>query len=203
MYQQFQYFQQYQQRLSALIGEEAAQRLVNGALVLMTLGGNDFVNNYFLTPFSARRRQFSIPAFSQFLISEFRKILSARHESNDRDSDTNMGYISRTELTFVLMLQQLYDLGARRVVVTGTGPLGCVPAELASSRSRNGECAPEPQQAAAIFNPSLVQMLQGLNQELGSDVFVVANAFQMNNDFLSNPRRFGKKKKEEEDLFQL
>ncbi|PKI76818.1 hypothetical protein CRG98_002804 [Punica granatum] len=161
IYQQFQYFQQYQLRLSALIGEKEAQRRVNGALVLMTLGGNDFVNNYFI-PLSPRRRQFSISAFSELVITEYRKILL-----------------------------QLYDLGARRVLVTGTGPLGCVPSELASSGSRNGECAPEPQQAAAIFNPMLVQMLKGLNQELGSDVFVIANAFQMNMDFLKNPQQFG------------
>lgn len=88
-------------------------------------------------------------------------------------------------------MQRLYELGARRVMVTGTGPLGCVPAELASSGSVNGECAPEAQQAAAIFNPLLVQMLQGLNREIGSDVFIGANAFNTNADFINNPQRFG------------
>lgn len=75
-------------------------------------------------------------------------------------------------------------------MVTGTGPLGCVPAELAM-RSRNGECAEEVQQAAGIFNPELVQTIQQLNSELGADVFVAANAFQMNMDFINNPQRFG------------
>lgn len=90
-----------------------------------------------------------------------------------------------------LVIQRLYELGARRVMVTGTGPLGCVPAELASSGSANGECAPEAQQAAAIFNPLLDQMLQGLNREIGSDIFIGANAFNMNADFINNPQRFG------------
>ncbi|TVU27717.1 hypothetical protein EJB05_19214, partial [Eragrostis curvula] len=44
------YFAQYQKRLSSLIGAEQTARLVNGALVLITLGGNDFVNNYYLVP---------------------------------------------------------------------------------------------------------------------------------------------------------
>lgn len=88
-------------------------------------------------------------------------------------------------------MQRLYELGARRVLVTGTGPLGCVPAELAMSGSRSGECAPEPQRAAQIFNPLLFQMLQGLNSELGSDVFISANAFAMNSDLIDNPQRFG------------
>jgi len=71
-----QYFEQYQQRVSALIGEEETVRLVNEALYLMTLGGNDFVNNYFLVPFSARSRQFRLPDYVVYLISEYRKILA-------------------------------------------------------------------------------------------------------------------------------
>lgn len=88
-------------------------------------------------------------------------------------------------------MQRLYELGARRVLVTGTGPLGCVPAELAMTGSRNGECAPRLQQAAAIFNPELVQMLRELNGEIGSDVFISADAFKMNMDFINNPTKFG------------
>lgn len=75
MFEQFALFQQYQGRLSAEVGAAQAQRVVNGALVLMTLGGNDFVNNYFLTPVSARSRQFTIPQYCRYLISEYRKIL--------------------------------------------------------------------------------------------------------------------------------
>jgi len=61
--------------VSALIGPEQTQRLVNQALVLITLGGNDFVNNYYLVPFSARSRQFALPNYVVYLISEYRKIL--------------------------------------------------------------------------------------------------------------------------------
>lgn len=69
------YFEQYQQRVSALIGPEATQQLVNQALVLITLGGNDFVNNYYVIPFSARSRQFALPDYVVYLISEYGKIL--------------------------------------------------------------------------------------------------------------------------------
>lgn len=57
MFQQFELFEQYQQRLSAVIGAKRAKKVVNEALVLMTLGGNDFV----ITP---RSRQFTVPDFS-------------------------------------------------------------------------------------------------------------------------------------------
>lgn len=58
-----------------MVGAGEAKRLVNQALVLMTLGGNDFVNNYYLVPFSARSRQFSLPDYVRYLISEYQKIL--------------------------------------------------------------------------------------------------------------------------------
>lgn len=88
------------------------------------------------------------------------------------------------------MMQRLYDLGLRRVVVTGTGPLGCVPAELAQ-HSRNGECSPDLQRAAGLFNPQVQTMLDDLNNEIGSHTFVGANIRQTSIDFVRDPARYG------------
>ena len=159
---QLRYFRQYQDRLSRLVGEDAAARLVRGALVLVTLGGNDFINNYYLVPFSARSREFALPDYVRYVVSEYAKVL-----------------------------RQLYSLGARRVLVTGSGPLGCAPAELALRGSRDGECDAELQRAAALYNPQLVDMIKGVNAELGADVFVAVNAYRMHMDFISDPAAYG------------
>ncbi|RVW80036.1 GDSL esterase/lipase [Vitis vinifera] len=45
------------------------------ALVLITLGRNDFVNNYYLVPNSTRSRQFTLPNYVCYLISKCRKNL--------------------------------------------------------------------------------------------------------------------------------
>nr|XP_040254725.1 GDSL esterase/lipase LTL1-like [Aegilops tauschii subsp. strangulata] len=74
--QQLQNFQDYQRRLAAYIGEDAARERVSQSLVLITLGGNDFVNNYFLVPFSARSQQFEIHDYVPFIISEYKKVLA-------------------------------------------------------------------------------------------------------------------------------
>ncbi|KAK3198200.1 hypothetical protein Dsin_021615 [Dipteronia sinensis] len=161
MFRQLDYFEEYQRRVSGLIGSQKTGELVNKALVLITVGGNDFVNNYYLVPFSARSRQFSLPDYVKYLISEYRKLL-----------------------------MRLYNLGARQVLVTGTGPLGCVPAELAM-RSTDGECSEELQRAAALYNPQLVEMIKGLNSEIGENVFIAANTQQMHMDFISDPQAYG------------
>lgn len=76
-------------------------------------------------------------------------------------------------------------------MVTGTGPLGCVPAELAVA-SGNGQCAEEPEWAAELFNTGLDDMVQGLNQQLGSGVFISVKAYmELHKDFIANPQAYG------------
>ncbi|KAK2402581.1 GDSL esterase/lipase [Trifolium repens] len=75
MSKQLDFFKEYKERVSDLIGEEESKRLINGALVLITCGGNDFVNNYYLVPKSLRSRQYSLPNYVKYLISEYKKIL--------------------------------------------------------------------------------------------------------------------------------
>ncbi|KAG2654931.1 hypothetical protein PVAP13_1NG559000 [Panicum virgatum] len=155
------YFQQYQKRLSSLIGAEQTARLVHGSLVLITLGGNDFVNNYYLVPYSARSREFSLPDYINYILSEYRQILT-----------------------------RLYDLGARRVLVQGVGPIGCVPAELAL-HSLDGSCDRELQRAAEMYNPRLMALLEELNARYGGGVFVGVNMQRIHNDFIEDPKAYG------------
>ncbi|XP_025013624.2 GDSL esterase/lipase At5g33370 [Ricinus communis] len=155
------YFQQYQKRVQALIGADQTERLVSEALVLITVGGNDFGNNYYLVPFSARSRQYSLLDYVKYLISEYRKLL-----------------------------MKLYQLGPRRVLGTGTGPLGGMPAELAMPGT-DGGCSAELQRAASLCNPQLVEMLNEFNGKIGRDVIIGVNTQQMNLDFVNDPEACG------------
>ncbi|GKC29271.1 GDSL esterase/lipase-like protein [Tanacetum coccineum] len=76
IWKQIEYFQQYQSRLADIIGPDGARQVVNEGMVLISLGGNDFVNNYYLVPFSARSRQYSLPDYVRFIVSEYRNVLS-------------------------------------------------------------------------------------------------------------------------------
>ena len=125
MHKQLESFKEYQQGMSALIG--IWRTMMNQTLILIIVGGNDFVNNYLLMNSSTRSRQYPLPDYVNFLISRYR-----RH------------------------LQKLYDLGGRRVLVTGTRPIVCAPAKLVM-HCKNGECSPELQRVAALYNPQLEQ----------------------------------------------
>lgn len=79
MYRQLDYFEEYQHRVASMIGAARAEKLVNKALVLITVGGNDFVNNYYLVPYSARSREYSLQDYVKFLIIEYRKLLEVNN----------------------------------------------------------------------------------------------------------------------------
>ncbi|THU63330.1 hypothetical protein C4D60_Mb01t14640 [Musa balbisiana] len=100
-------------------------------------------------------------------------------------ASAGIGILNDTGIQF-----RLYELGSRRVLVTGIGPLGCVPAELAL-RSRTGACDPELQRVPDLYNPQLTQLLSDLNTQYGSSVFVAVNAYKMHMDFITNPGTYG------------
>jgi phospholipase/lecithinase/hemolysin len=160
---QLTYFEQYQHRLAKLIGPDQAARVVAGALTLITLGGNDFVNNYYLVPYSVRSREFSLPDYIKYILSEYKQVL-----------------------------RRIHGLGARRILVTGVGPIGCVPAELAL-HSLDGTCDRELQRASEAYNPQLETMLAELNAEVGGGgaVFVAVNTRRMHDDFIDDPHAYG------------
>ncbi|KAJ0781404.1 hypothetical protein HanPI659440_Chr06g0248911 [Helianthus annuus] len=45
-------------------------------MTLISLGGNDLVNNYYLIPYSARSREYSLPDYVRYVVSEYRNVLS-------------------------------------------------------------------------------------------------------------------------------
>ncbi|GJU76266.1 GDSL esterase/lipase-like protein [Tanacetum coccineum] len=161
MPKQLRYFEEYQKKVAALIGAEKTKKLISEALVLITCGGNDFVNNYYLVRYSLRSFQYRLPDYVRLLVTEYEKIL-----------------------------MRLHKLGARKVLVTATGPLGCAPSIMAL-RSRNGECSSDLKNAADMFNPQVKAMTQLLNKKLGSDVFISVDAHNIYMDFISRPKHFG------------
>ncbi|KAE8701344.1 GDSL esterase/lipase [Hibiscus syriacus] len=66
LWKEMEYYKEYQRQLRAYVGEKKANRILREALYLMSLGTNDFLENYYTFP--TRRSQFSVRQYQDFLL---------------------------------------------------------------------------------------------------------------------------------------
>ncbi|KAF7827386.1 GDSL esterase/lipase [Senna tora] len=65
LWKELEYYKEYQTKLRSYVGVEKANRIIGEALYLMSIGTNDFLENYYVFP--TRRSQFSITQYQDFL----------------------------------------------------------------------------------------------------------------------------------------
>ncbi|KAH7576675.1 hypothetical protein JRO89_XS01G0129600 [Xanthoceras sorbifolium] len=66
LWKELENYKDYQKRLRAYVGEKKANHIFREALYLMSLGTNDFLENYYTFP--ARRSQFTVKQYQDFLV---------------------------------------------------------------------------------------------------------------------------------------
>ncbi|KAF8410683.1 hypothetical protein HHK36_003216 [Tetracentron sinense] len=66
LWEELKYYKDYQKKLRAYFGEEKANDILSEALYLMSLGTNDFLENYY-TFFSDRSPEFTVEEYQRFL----------------------------------------------------------------------------------------------------------------------------------------
>ena len=64
---------EYVGKLQAMVGETQAANIVSNGFFSITIGANDFLSNYFVPPTSARKIEFTLPEFHDFLITKLRQ----------------------------------------------------------------------------------------------------------------------------------
>ncbi|KAL5581765.1 hypothetical protein UlMin_014207 [Ulmus minor] len=78
LWKEVEYYKEYQNKLRAYLGKSKANRVIREALYLVSLGTNDFLENYYTFP--RRQSQFTIEEYQNFLVglsgNFFRKIYS-------------------------------------------------------------------------------------------------------------------------------
>lgn len=82
-------------------------------------------------------------------------------------------------------------MGARKIVVTNIGPIGCAPSMLNRFNPPDGQSVDTLQQYAMHFNGALKLLLDQLTGELPGSLFVYSNGFDMMMDFIKNPKAYG------------
>ncbi|KAJ1297432.1 hypothetical protein BS78_01G375900 [Paspalum vaginatum] len=149
--------------LIARHGEVAAVSLLRSALFAVTMGSNDFINNYLTPIFSVPERATTPPAaFIGAMISKYRQ-----------------------------QLTRLYLLDARKIVVANVGPIGCIPYQRETNPSAGTACAAFPNQLAQAFNRRLRALVDELGATLPGSRFVYADVYRIFSDIIANYRSHG------------
>ncbi|OAY66160.1 GDSL esterase/lipase [Ananas comosus] len=158
-YDQITCFEKTKAAIVRKIGKESAEELCNEAIYFIGLGSNDYVNN-FLQPFMADGQQYTHDEFVGLVIT-----------------------------TLDGQLRRLYDLGARKVVFHGLGPLGCIPSQRV--KSRNGQCLHVVNNYVTEFNARVKDLLDGLNNKLPGAQMAFADSYSIVMDLINNPQNYG------------
>lgn len=91
---------------------------------------------------------------------------------------------------FTIVLQRLYKHGARKMVLVGSGPLGCIPNYL--SQSSNNSCVEEINNLIMLFNSRLIDLTSTLKYTLPGSLFVYQNIYNRFSHMINHPSNYGK-----------
>ncbi|KAF8032142.1 hypothetical protein BT93_D1154 [Corymbia citriodora subsp. variegata] len=155
--QQLEYFLHYKIHLRKLVGVKRADEIINNAVFIMSMGTNDFLQNYFLDP--TRPKQYSLRAYLNFLIA----------------------CVSRD-------IQEMHRLGARRVIIVGIPPLGCMP--LVKTLMDTTTCYQAYNKISFSFNSLIRRKLDSLGKSMGLKTSFV-DAYAVVLDAINHPHRYG------------
>jgi hypothetical protein len=89
----------------------------------------------------------------------------------------------------MIVLQNLYDMGARKFGIINVGLLGCVPAVRALSST--GACNNDLNLLAAGFDDALKSLLAGLAARLPGLVYSLADSYNLTQVTFADPQASG------------
>ncbi|GAB2284713.1 hypothetical protein Dimus_019166 [Dionaea muscipula] len=67
LWKEVEYYKNYQQQLRSYLGDEKAQEVISESLYVISIGTNDFLENYYTLP--VRSSQYTVEAYQDFLVT--------------------------------------------------------------------------------------------------------------------------------------
>lgn len=156
------YYKDYQNRLRAYLGETKANQVISDALYMISIGTNDFLENYYSIP-AGRQSRFTVTQYQDFLI----------------------GIAGN-------FIKELYGLGARKISLGGLPPMGCLPLERATNVAGGNQCVESYNNVALEFNNKLRTLSTTLNKDLDGIKLVFSNPYYIFTYLIRKPSAFGK-----------
>ncbi|KAI3742847.1 hypothetical protein L1987_60543 [Smallanthus sonchifolius] len=154
---QFKHFAHYKRNLSQKIGAKRADESIHNAVFVLSMGTNDFLQNYYVEP--TRRAQYTVDQYGDYLISLVH------------------GYI-----------EKMHSLGARRLVVVGVVPFGCMP--LVRTLTGTTKCDDEYNNVAISFDLKIKNALSTVKTTLGMKTAYV-DTYGLVQSAIQSPKKYG------------
>ncbi|KAK9129424.1 hypothetical protein Sjap_009911 [Stephania japonica] len=88
-------------------------------------------------------------------------------------------------------IQELYEIGARRIAVTGAPPMGCLPSQRTLAGGKQRECAEDYNEASTLFNSKLSEALDQFNNKYPHLRAVYIDIYTPLLSLIKNPRSYG------------
>lgn len=162
-FKELEYYKQYQSKLKAFVGDAKATYITSEALYLISLGTNDFLENYYILP--TRRNQFSVDMYEDYLTGLAGKFVRDLYALGARK----------------ISLGGLPPMGCLPLERTTNFLQG-----------NGGTCNEEYNRVALNFNGKLGALVNNLNQELPSIRVVFSNPYFTLQKIVQNPSSYGK-----------
>ncbi|XP_043690741.1 GDSL esterase/lipase At2g04570-like [Telopea speciosissima] len=161
LWKQLENYKMYQKRLRKYVGMEKAEEILREALYLMSIGTNDFLENFYVL-FSRRSSQFTVEQYEDFLVGIAENFV-----------------------------RQLYELGGRKISLGGLPPMGCLPLERSRNIMSGSGCVDEYNQVAMDFNVKLQGLVIRLREELPEIRLVFSDLYHILLDVANKPSSYG------------
>ncbi|ONK72575.1 uncharacterized protein A4U43_C04F20840 [Asparagus officinalis] len=87
--------------------------------------------------------------------------------------------------------QELYKSGARKIVILGAPPIGCVPSQRTLAGGIERDCVPLYNEAAMMLNKELAMEIQRLNSTLPGSMLLYIDTYTPLLDMISRPSAYG------------
>ncbi|XP_059664491.1 GDSL esterase/lipase At2g04570-like [Cornus florida] len=157
-------YKEYQKKLRAHLGEKKANEVISEALYVISMGTNDFLENYYLHPITRGKYSNSVDKYIDFLVGIAEKFV-----------------------------KELHSLGARKISLGGLLPMGCLPMQRTKNivGGKGDKCVDDLNTVSKNFNSKLSNTVQKLNKELSGIKLVYANVYDLFYEYIHNSSKYG------------
>ncbi|KAK6940348.1 GDSL lipase/esterase [Dillenia turbinata] len=148
-----------------LRGNNSLNGYLSKCIFYSGMGSNDYLNNYFMPNYYSTSSVYTPKAYATALLQDYSR-----------------------------QLTELYRLGARKVVVTGIGQIGCIPYELARYNGNDGNnpCNESINNAIVLFNSGLRKVVDNFNKgQLPGAKFVYLDTYHSTKDLAQHASSYG------------